>query len=53
MDGDGLYRCHPYRHIEMNRKQVSIEATGCGTGTLIIGKKQITIEPGIKKTIKY
>lgn len=40
-------------HIEMNRKQVTIEATGCGAGTLIIGKKRVTIEPGIKKTIKY
>ena len=40
-------------HIEMTRKQVIIEATGCGTGTLIIGKKRVTIEPGIKKTIKY
>ena len=40
-------------HIEMNRKQVTIESTGCGTGTLIIGKKRVRIEPGIKKTIKY
>jgi hypothetical protein len=40
-------------HIEMTRKQVTIEATGCGTGTLIIGNKLVTIEPNIKKTIKY
>jgi hypothetical protein len=40
-------------HIEMTRKQVIIEATGCGTGILIIGDKRVTIEPNIKKTIKY
>jgi hypothetical protein len=44
---------HGNIHIEMNRKQVTIEATDCGTGTLIIGKKRVTIEPGVKKTIRY
>ena len=44
---------HGNIHIEMTRRQVTIEATGCGTGTLFIGKKRITIEPNKRITTKY
>lgn len=40
-------------HVDMTRKQVTIEATGCGTGTLVIGKRRITIEPNKRITVRY
>ena len=39
-------------HIEMNRKQVIIEATGCGTGTLFIGDRRVVVEPDKRTTVK-
>ena len=44
---------HGNIHIEMTRKQVIVEATGCGTGTLIVGKKRVNVEPNKRITIKY
>ena len=40
-------------HVEMTRKQVTIEATGCGTGTLIVGKKRVEVKPDKRMVIKY
>ena len=37
-------------HVEMNKKQVVIEATNCGNGTIIIGNRRLTVESG-KRTI--
>ena len=39
-------------HVEMTRKQVTIEAMGCGRGTLIVGGKRVTVEPGKRVTVK-
>lgn len=43
---------HGNIHLEMTKKQITIEATGCGTGTLIIGNKRFEVEPDKKKTVK-
>ena len=40
-------------HIEMHKKRIIIEATGCGTGTLIIGNKRTTIKPGVRQVVKF
>ena len=40
-------------HIEMTRKQVIVEASGCGAGTLIVGKRRVTVEPGSRVAVKY
>ena len=40
-------------HIEMQKKRIIIEATGCGTGTLIIGNKHTTIKPGVRQVVKF
>ena len=40
-------------HIEMNRKQVVIEAQGCGNGVLAVGDKKVMVEPGKRTIVKY
>ena len=44
---------HGNIHIEMTHKQVTVEARGCGAGTLVIGKKRVNVEPNKRMTIKY
>jgi hypothetical protein len=43
---------HGNIHVEMTKKQVTIKATDCGAGTLIIGKKRVRVEPDKILTVK-
>jgi hypothetical protein len=43
---------HGNIHVEMTKKQVTIKATGCGAGVLIIGKKRVKVEPDKILTVK-
>lgn len=43
---------HGNIYIEMQRNRITIEATGCGNGTLIVGNKHIPVESGKRQVIK-
>jgi hypothetical protein len=51
MEGD-VPTPHGMIHVEMNRRHITIRATE-GRGTLFIGDRQITVEPGKEVTVSY
>ena len=44
---------HGNIHIEMTRKQITIESKGCGTGTLIIGDRRITVNSNKPMRVRF
>lgn len=42
---------HDSIHVEMTKRRVIIEATGCGPGTFVVGNKRVAVEPGRRITV--